>query len=473
MLAKPPFKEPQQVKILFNVGALLDIPSGTYLTGKHGESILNGGYGIMTGVIGMPNSFKSTFTHFMMFAAASTVYEVTDTNMNTYCTEMTTHEGKLRTLSAQFPAFSSTDIFEEGVMSITDKTMHPGDEWYDLFKKYLRDKKDSTKNTLLKTPFLTRDKTNMMITPPTFGGIDSLTYFETSDVTKMQDDNMLGESGGNTIHMRQGLAKTRMFMELPALVMGCSHFIFFTAHIGKESNIQVGPMNVPPPKKLSTMKQGDKVKGATDAFLYLMSNLWQLNSATPLLNQTTKGPEYPVRPDDPQPGDLDLYTVMAKLLRSKSGPSGGVFEIVISQSRGVLPTLTEFHFLKSKNDRFGMDGSRDNFHMVLYPQAKLTRPNVRSKIDTDPMLRRAIRITSELCQMHLMWRHLDPRLLCTPKQLYDDLIALGYDWNVLLNTRGYWVFNNEDHPVPFLSTMDLLKMRIGLYKPYWLNEQQG
>ena len=58
-------------------------------------------------------------------------------------------------------------------------------------------------------------------------------------------------------------------------------------------------------------------------------------------------------------------------------------------------------------------------------------------------------------------------MLCTPKELYDALIQKGYDWNRLLETRGYWTFNNEQQALPFLSTMDLLRMRVGLYHPYW------
>ena len=49
---------------------------------------------------------------------------------------------------------------------------------------------------------------------------------------------------------------------------------------------------------------------------------------------------------------------------------------------------------------------------------------------------------------------------------------MGYDWDVLLNTRGYWTLNQYSHPVPYLSTVDLLKMRKGLYKPYWMDKQE-
>jgi hypothetical protein len=63
--------------------------------------------------------------------------------------------------------------------------------------------------------------------------------------------------------------------------------------------------------------------------------------------------------------------------------------------------------------------------------------------------------------------------MCTPKQLHDDLVALGYDWDVLLKTRGWWSMDNDSQDLPpFLSTMDLLRMRKGLYHPYWLAEDK-
>jgi hypothetical protein len=82
-------------------------------------------------------------------------------------------------------------------------------------------------------------------------------------------------------------------------------------------------------------------------------------------------------------------------------------------------------------------------------------------------------ITAELAQMHHYWRYLkDEDILCTPQQLFEDLIKLGWDWDVLLSTRGWWTVNNDQHPVPFLSTMDLLRMRKGLYSPYWAGDDK-
>ena len=78
-------------------------------------------------------------------------------------------------------------------------------------------------------------------------------------------------------------------------------------------------------------------------------------------------------------------------------------------------------------------------------------------------------ITNEMCWINNIWKDLPEGLMCTPKELYEDLKAKGYDWNTLLeNTRGYWTFDNDNQPLQFLSTMDLLNMRAGTYHPYWM-----
>ena len=59
-------------------------------------------------------------------------------------------------------------------------------------------------------------------------------------------------------------------------------------------------------------------------------------------------------------------------------------------------------------------------------------------------------------------------LWCTPQELYKDIKEQGYDWDQLLSTRGYWMFDNDKQATPYLSTLDLLRMRKKLYKPHWL-----
>ena len=225
-----------------------------------------------------------------------------------------------------------------------------------------------------------------------------------------------------------------------------------------------GPMVVPT-KQLPHMKPGEVVKGVAGKFLFLSNLLWQTVSSSTYNNQNTKGPEYPKSQNRPDEGSMDLNLVTLKLVRNKSGPSGYSFPLLISQTEGVLASLTEFHYVK-ENGRFGLEGNDRNYAMVLYPGVNLSRTTVREKIDTDPMLRRAIKITADLLQIKTYYKEL-PIAIPEPKELYDKL-SKKYDWKVLLATRDYWTFKNYEHPVPFLSTMDLIEMYHDLYHPYWL-----
>jgi hypothetical protein len=455
------FAQTSPVKPMINIGMLLDIPSGTFLPGTHGEMILNGGLGQLTGYVGMGNSFKSTLMHCATLVAMSRMAKSTN---NTYDTEQNVHEARLTTLATPyFHLFGGNPLDAGGRWTITDKTVYMGDEWYDKAREFMSNKIKNSAKITVTTPFLDRDKKSLMkMLIPTFQQIDSFSEFSTADVVKMQEENSLGESGANTVSMRQSLQKNRLLMEFPAEAGKSNNFLLTTAHIGMEFNMD--PRN-PAPKKLSYLKQGIKLKGVPEKYTYVMNNCYLMHNTTPLINQGTKGPEYPSGTDDNTAGDTDLNIVTVSVLRSKSGPSGIKIDLIVSQSEGVLSALSEFHFIKTC-ERFGLGGNDRNYFLELVPEVALSRTTVRGKLDTNPQLVRAMNICAEMCQMFLLY-DLDKELICTPKELYESLKAMGYDWQVLLNTRGWWTYDNDKQEVPFLSTMDLLRMRVDQYVPYW------
>ncbi|MNE69305.1 hypothetical protein D3C80_1650230 [compost metagenome] len=106
--------------------------------------------------------------------------------------------------------------------------------------------------------------------------------------------------------------------------------------------------------------------------------------------------------------------------------------------------------------------------MELRPNVALSRTKVRQKLNGDPLLRRAVEIQSEMLQLIQFQRKLD---VPTPAALYEGLVKMGYDWEVLLGTRGYWMVKEEEHlcEKKFLSTMDLIRMLRFEYKPYWMS----
>lgn len=467
-----PFAKAPLVSPMINVGALQDIPTGTWLFGKHGEAILNGGLSYIEGITGIPNNFKSTFQRFRSMKAGSRMKGSTG---SIYDTEINMHEKHQAAFADGMEEFEGERIFDTGRWVLTNKAMHSGNEYYEMQRDYLMAKFKNAKNIMVNTPFLDRDgETLMQIMLPTFSDVDSLSAFETDDVTSMSEEAELGDKKANTIHMKQGLAKTRYLMEAPRLNIMASNYVSMTTHLGKEHAMQqAGPPGAAQPTKiLQYLKNGDKIKGAPAQFMTLTHNLWNCYNASPMINQGTKASEYPKTSGDDLNLDTDLNTLQIRNLRSKSGVTGLPLTIIVSQQEGVLPSLSEFHYIK-ETERYGLEGSNVSYALNLLPEVKLGRTTVRGKIDNDPKLRRALNITSEMCQMEQLWNAgMGDDVKCTPKELYDDLKAQGHDWDLLLSTRGWWTYDNDQHPIPFLSTMDLLNMRKGTYFPFWMGEDK-
>ena len=466
MIVSPTFQQMNSVKPMINVGCLFDIPTGTYLPGVHGESLLNGGLAYLTAIVAQGNFFKSTIKNYMMLSAYEKIANQTkESSMTTYDTEINTHESGLKRLMERFPSLDPDTIFTNGAWTITDASVMYGDEFFKHLKEFLKLKMEHKKDISYNLPFVDRDGStplNMLV--PTFGDIDSLSEFTTSDVVDISNKFDLGDSGGNTLHMRSGLSKTRLLMDLPALTSRHNHYMLMTGQVGQDIPMGTGPMAVPQ-KKLQFLKNSDTIKGVTDKFMFLIHNMWQVRNCSLLLNKSTNEPEFPSGDSYNKDPDLNLVNLM--LVRSKSGESGVSIDIIVSQTEGVLPHLSQFYYLKNSG-RFGLSGNDRNYQLELLPDVNLSRTTVRSKIDENPKLRRALEITSELCQITQYWRNIDRELICTPKELYEGIKSQGYDWDKILETRGWWTINNDNHPVPFLSTMDLMKMRLGLYKPYSL-----
>lgn len=465
--------EKTNTKLLINIGALFDVPTASIVTGKKGEAIFNGGLGQVTAIMGAGNNYKSTILHYQMLSAASKIAATTDTAMTTYDTEVNISLDRLEDLASKFDTLPKNPIMSDNpTWSVTDKSMVSANDWAVSINKYAEAKAKEKKIIQKFEAFTDPYSKNVLELPtPTFVEIDSLTEFEASSTMDMLT-NDLDSSDTNTYAMKQGAFKTKFLSTLPRLTNSSNTFVLMTAHIGEKINMATGPaVYQQPTRKLQYLKGGDTIKGVSSKFTFLLNNAWFAHTASLLNNKTTKLPEYPRNKNDVT--TTDLNTVKLTQLRSKSGPSGYTLEIVVSQTEGVLPTLTEFHFIK-ESDRFGLTGNNVHYQIALLPEVTLNRNNVRENIDKNNKLRRAINITSELLQLNIFHNvRLDTEgINCTPEELYKDIKELGYDWDVLLNTRGYWVIDQYENKIPYLNTIDLLRMRKGTYFPYFLNDDK-
>jgi len=481
MSLKNHFKKAPKLRPQLNVGSMFDIPNGRYYIGKHGESILNGGIAYFTGVGGKGNTFKSTLMHYFNLTILDRYQSSTS---NIYDTEMSLTNERMYQLAQHMPFIGGVDLEAEDRLIITDSTAMMGNVWFDALKAYGADlvDKNNHKANIRTLPFIDRETNkNYQSYRATAVEIDSLSMFITDSVQGIYEKNELGAGAANTDALRSAAVKTQMLMQIPAFTAAHSVYIMASAHVGKQHQLD---QYAPPAKQLLFLKGQNAFKNVPEKFSFLTNNLYYVHSAEVLQNKNDKTAEFPKGTDDRHTGDTDLQLLTVQNLRAKSGPTGMPFEVIVSQNEGVLMGLTEFNLIRSL-DRYGLGGNVQNYYLELLPEVGLSRTTIRGKLESNAKLQRAMSITAELAYMyHFGYRtentvekapseeeELDRDLSCTAKELYEDLKAKGYDWDVLLNTRGYWVYEEDaaDRP-PFLSTMDLLRMRAGLYHPYWMEK---
>jgi len=453
------FPRAPSMRPFLNIGFPFDIQTGKYYTGKDGESILNGGLQHVTGIGGGGNLYKSTVLHYMHLialerygAACGMVYDTEPPSCN---------YPRFEQLSKRMLRLTEGSLRDR--LLLTDSTVIVGNKWFKQLKEAIDFKLKSGKDGYAETPFLDEKGNKIKTLLPNLISIDSMSMFTSDNVQDILDENEIGASGANIEAMRGQGAKTQMLVQLPDMATGSNTFIMMTAHAGKQ--YQMDP-RTPLQKQLTFLKQDVKFKNVPEKFLFLTNNLWYAVAASPMINRTTKAPEYPRNSNDDLSGNTDLMLVTFSNLRAKNGPSGMPFELIISQSEGYLRELSALHYLKN-SDRFGLGGHDRAYFCHLRPDVSLQRTTVRSKIDGDAKLGRAIEICAELCQITNLWLDTPASVLCTPEELYRDIAAMGYDWEELLDTRGFWVYENDKHPQNFLSTKDLLMMRVGKYQPKW------
>lgn len=462
MNLKGRLKPVPKIRPLLNVGCLMDIPTGSYYLGKHGESILNGGIAPLTGIGGRPNTYKSALAHAMNLIALS---RYTNVDGSAYDTELSLSGGRLTRLGAEYGLPPYEILEKTGRYILTSATEYNGDSWFEEIKNFGAEKVKDTKGSYAQVPFYDHDaKTYLSSIVPTLLTIDSLSRMNLTSVMDNLEKHEIGNSKNNMNATKDSGGKYQMMIQLPVLSASSGLYITSTAHV--DDDLQLDPY-APNMRKLSFLKNKLKFKNVSNQFYFLKNNLWYCYDSEPYTNSTTKAAEYPTTESDKDPNNKDQMKITIANLRGKFGGSGTPYTLVMSQSKGLRVGLTEFDYIKS-NDRFGISGTLQNYYLDLCPHVKLSRTTVGKKVLEHADLKRALEITSEMHQIYLC-HDIPPEQVCTPAELYEDLKNKGYDWSVLLNTRGYWIFNDAKHPQEFLSTLDLLRMRVGLYHPYWMD----
>lgn len=462
------------IRQLYNVGCLMDVTSGSYVRGIRGESILNGGLARLTGVGGLPNTYKSTVADYLNLALLDRYAHSASISLDS---EMSKTEARQLQLAQRFENLKDGEFLDEERLVVTDTAVQSLDLWFEDIKKYSADKVKMKAADLYATlPMLTRKGKAIKAMRPSSAIVDSLSRATISAVDALLGKNAVGDSGNNIEALRNNHAKNQFLIQLPTLAEQSNLSFIMTAHV--DDNLQLDPY-APPKTKLAFLGNKLKFKYVPNQFYFLTNNLWYCYSAKPLVAGSGKDrtPQYP---EDPNSSNVDLMEITIQNLRGKYGVSGIPITLLASQTDGILAGLSEFHFLRNNKGHdkryamgYGISGNDRSYQLDLLPDVNLSRTTVRRKIDADKKLKRALEITSEMLQVFQL-HPIDSKYYIEPAQMYSILKEKGYDWDQLLETRGYWVHVEDEiqEQLPYLSTLDLLKMVQDDYVPFWMDKDK-
>lgn len=460
----------------FPIHPLVDIVTGELMKCEKGDYVINGGYSPHMGVTGKGNSNKTLIIlSFIMTFLIRNRHCFVDGQM--YETENTLEFMRCMQIALGMATIFGCDEAEK--QEIQDYILENfvlraskdigANAWYDELNTLCSARVKANKDKIV-LPFRDLKGNPVTVFTPHACGVDSFSALEPEMVAeKFLDSNTAGSSDNNTMYLKEAGAKTQMLSKWVNQNPKASIYMFSSAHMGDSINLD--PRS-PPEKKNMFMKQAHKLKNVPEKYYFYITTLFFVNGSTTLYNNPTdKVPMYPMDSGDKEKRDNKDILLELIVLRNKYGQSGVFIPLIANQNQGIDWHLSAFHFIRT-NGKYGFEGNDQNYVLSLLPDCKLNRSVVRRKLLENANLRRVVDI---ICEMQLLYRYkfdkIDARYRCTPKELYDGIIELGYDWDVLLNTRGYYTINHYDDPVLPLSTYDLLRMRVGDYVPYWMAEE--
>lgn len=471
------FKPAPIIRVSMNIGGLEDVPTSKIVPGMRGQTVMLGGFAHVNSKCGGGNTFK---TEQILIEFGAVLGRYRSASGIFYDTENTMSYGRIERVLWNYELTQFYDAIDDTLLPPDERKVTfvqaadmDGEEYLrytrDLAKERTKNKRSAHPKGMVTVPVLDQYKKPIQIMAPVLSICDSLSMFTVASVVdKTLGNNDIGDSKNNTIFMKDGAAKTQMFIQLPGLTANGDIYVGFVAHVG--NYIEMDPY-APKPGKLTFQKNGTKLKNVPEKFSFINNRVSETYSLSKLVHPKDKTPFYAKDESDKKSGN-DLMLINNMVTRNKSGPTGVELNYVVSQKEGIDFNMSRFHLIKNFiKGGFGIEGNDQNYSLCLYPDVKLSRTTVRAKVSEDVKLQRAIGICSEMLQMQVLWRMPDHYMM-TPQELKKAIEDRGYDWDMILNTREYWVFV-EDEPYesrPELNTWDIIRMAVGDYHPYWLKE---
>lgn len=471
--------------VVYNVQTLLDHGNGTWVDGKRGEKILVGGLQHHTGILAVANAGKTALALFEWATAVRRYYSSTGIiyeDEGTLFSDRVNNQGNAVKDGVPFD-ITDQDPEEPRLMMIDGTSLYL-DPFYDLLENEANErfKQRKIKKYQVTLPWMLNKERGDKIVKPLFILLDSASEANVTSAGKGAEKSGIDSSDANTEFMREGLVKTKVYGgRMIALGTRGDICLISTASLDDAGPAMNAMPGAQPEKQMGHLSNKKKMKQLGTSYKKRTSNLYQFGQPKTGWKGTSsadKVPKYPLHKDEIFLGNTDLEYVSFQNLRGKNGSSGIMLDIWRSQTFGVEPNVTNLEFVRnwgSKDIRdYGIESRPQyQFATVLTPDLAFRNTNFRAIANSDYRLRRALEILAGLKFEFYATTDMElRRYFCTPQELYDDIKNQGYDWDELLSTtRCWWMFEEDEHlnDFKYLSVYDLLRMRVGEYKPYWMN----
>jgi hypothetical protein len=438
-------------RFYLNTNTIYDLVFGSYIPTVSGYG-LNGGLApSMSGFVGKSATYKSTMTLSLAVRALS-IYS--DALMMVYDSEYAL--SKDRILSLYEPSITNIDKIEDRLV-VKNKDDFLMDGLFEFIKDLSDDRRKHLKDILVETPFInSKTLKPLKTTIPLILVIDSVSFMQSIAEMNMFKDNELSDSKNNTIAMNDGKLKSLFLRQMPILCSKGNIHLLLTAHLREK--IEMGPIKSA--KTLQYLKYSDDVRGTGNGFISLTNNFSE-NRGVKVLLDGKKECQYPYKKSS---SNSELSMIKAISARSKISEAGQQFDVISSQTKGILNNLSNYDYLINNlsNKGYGLDYKPSSSRVLLKPDVSLTRKSVREKFENDYELSRAIEILSQMCYIKNAWNtdseQLNKLNTMTDIEICDKLLASNKPViGDILNSRGYWTYDKNDKR-DYMSVVDILAM---------------
>lgn len=430
--------------IAFNTGTLFDMHLGQYVIGVDGRWYCNGGFGNYLIIVeAEPNQHKSTLSDSLLMCSLSN-YPAT----RYFCFENEGNKDKDRLLRFNNSLLTGgdNDEYKKRVTLKSDKdcTIEDVDDHVSALCSEI---KPHLKKMWMQSPISLND-TPAPILFPTWVSIDSFTNPNTRDNEKKVDGNEVTDSANNMDAMNIGRAKTRYVPKLSRQIGEYGLCVVATVQLGdKKADLGSNP-NIPVAGDTPDAKGGKTAKRVGTELIKRSMATLQIMKVGSFVKRADKQVEkmgsveceYPLGDTPPD----DIQTLKVSTSRNKLAGSGVMIDAVISKATGLLPDVTNFHFLRTMKGYNGFaKDSGGRWTLELYPDVTITRKNLREQCLKDYKLARALDITARYVYIRASRgkSYLGLDWSKTLAEVRETAIEKGIDLDMVLESTEIWMPN--------------------------------